>query len=443
MTNSRRPDHPFVAAIRNVDPVRRIGAVTRVMPTFIEADGPGAPLGSLCSIGRDNEAPVLAEIVNVELGRVTLAPYAPVASTRVGDEVRALRLGANVPVGPAYLGRVIDPLGRPLDGGAPFGAPAAHWPLAGAATAPLDRVSPGTPLATGIRALDALLTLGVGQRAGIFAGSGVGKTTLLGSLARHIEADVCVLCLVGERGREAEEFWSRTLSDAARARSTMVVATSDQPAVMRARSVLVALSIAEYFRAQGQHVLLMLDSVTRYALALREIGLAAGEPPTVRAYTPSVFAALPKIVERCGALKPGGAITALMTVLTETDEIDDPMAETMRALLDGHIVLTRELAERGHFPAIQVPRSVSRVFQHVANAEQRALAADAVAQLALYESSKTLVESGLYAAGSNPELDRALRLRPELIAFLRQDTETAVPREEAIARLGALLKERR
>jgi len=446
MSSIRHPDHRFVAAIRNVDPVRRIGAVTRVMPTFIEADGPGVPLGSLCSIGTDRTQAVLAEVVNVELGRVTLAPYSPVSSTRIGDEVCALQLGANIPVGPAYIGRVIDPLSRPLDGGAPLAAhaaPAAYWPLAGIGTAPLERTSPDTPLPTGIRALDALLTLGVGQRAGIFAGSGVGKTTLLGSLTRNIEADVCVLCLVGERGREAEEFWHRTLTDTTRARSTLVVATSDQPAVMRARSVLVALSLAEYFRAQGAHVLLMLDSVTRYALALREIGLAAGEPPTVRAYTPSVFAALPKIVERCGALKSGGAITALMTVLTETDEIDDPMAETMRALLDGHLVLTRELAEQGHFPAIQVPRSVSRVFQHVTNAAQRTLATDAIAQLALYESSKTLVESGLYAAGSNPQLDRALRLRSALIAFLRQDADTRTPRDEAIAMLESLLKEPR
>jgi flagellum-specific ATP synthase len=435
-----RQTHPYVTAMRRVDPATRRGTVTRVMPTYIEADGPGVPLGSLCTLGTPDAQQGYAEVVKVEVGRVTLVPYTPASSLCVGDTVYAARVGATLPVGPTYLGRVIDPLGRPLDGRPPIVAGDASWPLAGVSTSALDRLSPDTPLQTGIRVLDSLLTLGIGQRAGIFAGSGVGKTTLLGSLARNVEADVCVLCLVGERGREAEDFWQRSLSESARARSTMVVATSDQPAVMRARSVLVALSLAEYFRAQGAHVLLLLDSVTRYALALREIGLAAGEPPTVRAYTPSVFAALPKIVERCGALKGGGAITALMTVLTETDDVDDPMAETMRALLDGHIVLTRELAEQGHFPAIQVPRSVSRVMQHVAQPEERRLAADVVGQLALYESSRTLIESGLYLAGSNPALDRALHLRPALIDFLRQDTNTAVARETARIELATLLK---
>jgi flagellum-specific ATP synthase len=437
--------HPFLAAMHRLDPVTRTGTVTRVMPTFIEADGPGVPLGSLCALGEPGlgvgPSRAYAEVIKVEVGRVTLVSYASSSSVCVGDTVRATRIGATIPVGPAYLGRVIDPLGRPLDGGAPVVSSEGAWPLAGFSTPALDRLSPAEPLCTGIRALDGLLTLGIGQRVGIFAGSGVGKTTLLAGLARHVDADVGVLCLVGERGREAEEFWQRSLSETTRAQSVMVVATSDQPAVMRARAVLVALSLAEYFRARGAHVLLLLDSVTRYALALREIGLAAGEPPTVRAYTPSVFAALPRIVERCGVLRGSGAITALMTVLTETDDVDDPMAETMRALLDGHIVLTRELAERGHFPAIQVPRSVSRVMQHVAQPAERQLAADAIAQLALYESSRTLVESGLYAAGSNPALDRALRLRPALIGFLRQDTNEATPRETTLRALATLLKE--
>ncbi|BFG79460.1 flagellar protein export ATPase FliI [Paraburkholderia terrae] len=412
------------------------------MPTFIEADGPGVPLGSLCTVSGHGTEHALAEVVKVEVGKVTLAPCSPAPFARIGDEVCATSQGAVVPVGSGYLGRVIDPLGQPVDGGAAFASRMIQWPLSGVVTPPLERTSPDTSLQTGVRALDSLLTLGVGQRAGIFAGSGVGKTTLLGSLASNIEADVCVLCLVGERGREAEEFWHRTLSGDARKRSTMIVATSDQPAILRARAVLFALSIAEYFRAQGKHVLLLLDSITRYALALREIGLAAGEPPTVRAYTPGVFAALPKVVERCGGLKAGGAITALMTVLSETDDIDDPMTETMRALLDGHIVLSRQLAEQGHYPAIDLPRSVSRVFQHVTQPAERALAADALSQLASYESSKTLVESGLYVAGSNPTLDRALRLRSTLTAFLRQDMNSAVPRVDAIDALGALLKDR-
>jgi len=425
----------WLDAFKHADTVVRTGAVTRVMPTYVEADGPSAALGSLCMVGGQ----VMAEVVKIEQGLVTLAPYAPVTSLCIGDRVEAIRIGSDVPVGSALLGRVVDPLGFPIDGGRPIGVMGERWPLAGKETGALDRITPTQALETGCRAIDGMLTLGIGQRVGIFAGSGVGKTTLLGGLATHIQADVCVLCLVGERGREADEFWHRSLSEQARKRSVMVVATSDRPAIMRARSVSLALAYAEYFRAQGKHVLLLLDSVTRYALALREIGLAAGEPPTVRAYTPGVFAALPKIVERCGALRQGGATTAIMTVLTETDDIDDPMAETLRALLDGHIVLTRALAEQGQFPAIDVPRSVSRVFRHVTTAEEKALAARAVGQLALYEASRTLVESGLYVAGSHPALDRALANRPALVQFLKQDLDIPTPRAQAITELAALL----
>ncbi|WP_246797492.1 FliI/YscN family ATPase [Burkholderia perseverans] len=431
-------EHRYVEAMRRVDPVARLGTVTRIMPTFIEADGPGVPVGSLCVLGEASATPLHAEVTRAEVGRVTLAPYQATDALCVGDSVRAVGSDATLPVGEAYLGRIVDALGRPLDGGPAVAAPQA-WPLAGVRSAPLDRVTPDLALDTGIRAIDALLTLGVGQRIGIFAGSGVGKTTLLTSLARNVEADVCVLCLVGERGREAEDFWHRALRDDTRARSLMVIATSDQPAILRARSVAAALAHAEYFRAQGRHVLLLLDSVTRYALALREIGLAAGEPPTLRAYTPSVFAALPRIVERCGALRGGGAITALMTVLTETDEVDDPMAETLRALLDGHLVLTRTLAEQGHFPAIDATRSISRVLQHVASDAARSLAARALAGLALHERSRTLIEAGLYVPGSNPALDEALRVRPELIAFLRQDAAATTPRAQSLAALATLL----
>lgn len=434
MTDSTTLRTRYVSAFENLDPVARLGRVLRIMPTYVEADGPGVALGSLCAVGG-----VMAEVVKAERGLITLAPYAPVTSLRIGDRVEAVRADAQVAVGHHLLGRVVDALGHPIDGGRPLPSAGESWPLAGIDTAALDRVTASQPLETGCRAIDGLLTLGTGQRVGIFAGSGVGKTTLLGGLARHIEADVCVLCLVGERGREADEFWHHALSEDARKRSVMVVATSDRPAVMRARSVALALAYAEYFRAQGKHVLLLLDSMTRYALALREIGLAAGEPPTIRAYTPGVFAALPKIVERCGALRHGGAITAVMTVLTETDDIDDPMAETLRALLDGHIVLTRALAEQGQFPAIDVPRSVSRVFRQVTTEEERTLAAEAIEQLSLYDASRTLVESGLYTAGSHPALDRALATRPALIQFLKQDLTIATARTKTMAELAALL----
>ncbi|MFC5475501.1 FliI/YscN family ATPase [Paraherbaspirillum soli] len=411
-------NHRFVEAVRATDLLDRRGVVTRIMPTYIEADGPGVPVGSLCAL-MEGDGFILAEVVKVEIGRVTLMPYANPVSLCVGSTVIAQSWGGSVMMGEAYLGRVVDPLGQPLDGGKQIHA---YHPrsLSGVPVSPLDRAMAKQPVQTGIRAIDGLLTIGVGQRVGIFAGSGVGKTTLMTSLTRNIEADCCVLCLVGERGREAEDFWHGALSDDTRSKATMVVATSDQPAVMRARAVLFALTLAEYLREQGKHVLLLLDSVTRFAMALREIGLAAGEPPTVRAYTPGVFSMLPKIVERCGSIKAGGSITAFMTVLTENDDADDPLAETMKSLLDGHIVLSRELAEQGHFPAIHVPRSVSRLFRQVTDPQAQALATDAVAQLSLYESSRTLVESGLYAAGSNPALDRALLLRDRLVNFLRQ-----------------------
>ncbi|WP_321945824.1 FliI/YscN family ATPase [Paraburkholderia sp. J10-1] len=431
--------HRLVNAVRNAEVLMRTGAVTRVMPTFVEADGPRVPPGTICEIGVSVPA-LLGEVVQVSKDAVTLAPFGDVSAIAPGDRVCAGRTGSDIPVSDDMLGRAFDPLGRPVDGGSPLIQTGERWPLSGVRTSPLERVSPTEPLETGVRALDTLLTLGVGQRVGIFAGSGVGKTSLLSTLARHIEAEVCVLCLVGERGREAGEFWSGALSDRARARSTMVVATSDQPAILRARSVLYALAVSEYFRSRGARVLLLLDSVTRYALALREIGLAAGEPPTLRAYTPSVFSALPKVVERRGSLRNGGSITAIMTVLTETDEIDDPMAETMRALLDGHFVLSRTLAEQGHFPAIDVPRSVSRVLQNVARPDARKLAADAVAQLSLYDTSRTLIESGLYVPGAQPALDRAIALRPALLRFLQQASDEAALRQDALGQLARLLE---
>lgn len=432
--------HPFVQAMRGIETATHRGRITRIMATYLEADGPGVSLGSLCRIARRGQPALLAEVAKVEVGRVTLVPYGPVTSIHVGDSVEAARIGATLQVGNGYLGRIIDALGNPLDDGPAITDCPQQWPLAGMESAPLDRISPRAPLETGFRVIDSLLTLGIGQRVGIFAGSGVGKTTLLGGMASHVSADVCVLCLVGERGREAEEFWENALTEAARQRSVMVLATSDQPAVMRARSVLVALTLAEYFRAQQQHVLLLLDSMTRYALALREIGLAAGEPPTVRAYTPSVFAALPKVIERCGALKQGGAITALMTVLAESDDIDDPMSDTLRALLDGHIVLTRELAEKRHFPAIDVPRSISRVFGKVTGQEQRNAAADAISQLSLHDSSRMLIESGLYVPGSQKALDRAIGLRPALMDFLRQDSAEFSSSTDSLDTLQRLLR---
>jgi flagellum-specific ATP synthase len=417
--------HPMQRWLRSVDPVLRTGRVRKILSTYIEADGPGVTLGTLCDVeARSSDGSVffLAEVVRVDQDSVTLTPLEEGFSTFVGAWVRARSQAGGEPVGPGFLGRVVDALGRPLDRGEAIRKTQFH-PLHGSPIPPLDRSSPTEILETGIRAVDGLLTLGKGQRVGIFAASGVGKTSLMGQIARQVEADVTIICLVGERGREVEAMWNRGLDARARARTTLVAATSDHSAALRVRACHYALALAEYWRAQGRHVLLLLDSVTRLAMAMREIGLAAGEPPTVRAYTPGVFAAIPKLVERAGALKSGGAITAIMTVLSENDEVDDPVCEMMKSLLDGHILLSRDLAEKGHFPAIDVPRSVSRQAENLVRPSHRKTVFQVLEWLSLLEASRTMIDAGLYAAGSNATLDRAISLQAQLTGFLRQGRE--------------------
>ena len=423
--------HRFVQMLRTVDLAGRTGRVKRILPTFVEADGPNVPLHALCRIetrppiGSDAAGSILAEVVSVNRESVILAPFEEGRPTFSGARVTACAEAEAVPVGDGFLGRAVDALARPIDGLPPI-RPDRFSPLDAEATAPLARTSPRRVLETGVKAIDGLLTLGEGQRVGVFAASGVGKTSLMTQLAQQVRADRCVICLVGERGREVEALWSEGLSAEAKARTTLVAATSDQAAAMRARACGYALALAEHWREEGYHVLLLLDSVTRLAMALREIGLAAGEPPTVRAYTPSVFAAIPRLVERCGALKSGGAITAVMTVLSETDDVDDPVSEMMKALLDGHIILSRNLAEQGHFPAIDAPRSISRLADALREPRHHASAQAASTILGVYESSRTLIESGVYSRGANADIDRAIERRPALMEFLKQSKSERV-----------------
>lgn len=400
--------------IRDFEPGQRLGHVTRVSSTWLEADGPDAPVGSVCAIEQPT-GEVLATLVSIDLHRAVLAPLTAVDGVRLGARVRLVGSTISPDAGDAFMGRAVDGLGQPIDGlGGVAGTASRHSPVAA-----LDRITPDKTLNTGVRAIDGLLTLAQGQRIGIFAAPGVGKTTLMTQLAAQVEADRCVICLVGERGREVEGLWAG-LSPAVRARTALVAATSDETAAMRVQAVEQALAIAARWRSQGHHVLLLLDSATRYAMALREIGLAAGEPPTVRAYTPGVFAALPQLVERCGAIRDGGAITAVMTVLSETDDVDDPITEVMKSLLDGHIVLSRRVAEQGRYPAIDVPRSISRLASRVMSADHRALAAKALASISAFEAARTLIDAGVYVAGANADTDAAIRLRPALEAFLAQ-----------------------
>ena len=417
---------------------RRVGVVRQVTGLAIEASGPDVMVGEICTILARGQAPVKAEVVGLRPGVVTLMPYAASHGMAVGCEVVASGESAGIGVGAALLGRVIDGFGVPLDGRA---APLTteRRSLKSAPINPMRRERIEHVLETGIRCIDVLTTLGRGQRIGIFSGSGVGKSTLLGQIARHARADVNVIALIGERGREVREFIDRQLGPEGLARSVVVVATSDQPAVARLRAAYAALSIAEHFRDQGRQVLLTMDSITRFAMARREVGLSAGEPPTARGYTPSVFAELPELCERCGTSDNGGSISALLTVLVEGDDLNEPIADCLRATLDGHIVLSRRLAQQAHYPAIDVLHSASRVMSEVVADAARSLARDAISTLALIEQFRQMVDIGAYTAGTNPALDRALAVRPALSAFLRQ-AEGGADRAAALADLATLMQ---
>jgi flagellum-specific ATP synthase len=429
----------LLECIRTADWTRRVGRVVRSVGLTLEAQGPDARLGEMCEIHTPGaKCPVAAEVVGFADGRVLLMPYADLAGIEAGSEVRATGKSAAAAVGEQVLGRVLDGFGNPLDGRV-LAQATCQYPLYPPPLNPLARGQVREILETGIRAIDGLLTLARGQRVGIFAGSGVGKSTVLGMLAAHVQADVTVVALIGERGREVKSFVAESLSDAARTRTVVVAATSDQPALVRRRAAFLATAIAEYFRDQGLQVCLMLDSVTRIAMAQREIGLASGELPTARAYTPSVFALLPRLLERGGASANGGSLTALYTVLVDGDDMNDPIADTVRSILDGHIVLSRAIAQRARYPAIDITQSISRLATSITAAAEARLMQDAVRSLALYESSRDLIEVGAYRSGSNPALDRAVKLMPELERFIAQRPDERETRAAAMLRLQSIL----
>ena len=408
-------------ALASVKLSQRVGVVSRIRGLCIESTGPEAAIGELCRIwpSEQSATALMAEVVGVAGGQLSLMPYGPLQGIRAGCRVVADGAADTIGVGEGLLGRVIDGFGRPLDS-LPAPQTSACRSLKGAPINPLQRPPIRHSFQTGVRSIDCLLTLGQGQRIGIFAGSGVGKSTLLGMITRHAQADLNVIALIGERGREVREFIEQQLGSEGLARSVVVVATADQPALARVRAAYAALAIAEFFRASGKQVLLTMDSVTRFAMARREVGLAAGEPPSARAYTPSVFAELPELCERCGTDATGGSITGLLTVLVEGDDFNEPVADHLRAALDGHIVLTRELAHQGQYPAIDLLQSISRLMSQLVTPEQNALAATARRHLVLLARHRPMVDIGAYQAGSNPALDAALVVEPVLLRWLTQ-----------------------
>lgn len=410
------------------------GRVTSVSGVTLQASGLEAPIGEVCRIHGLHDQ-ILGEVVGFREGRSILMPLGEVGGIGPGARVRPFSRGLAVPAGPGLLGRVVDALGRPLDGKPLPAGP--EVPVHRNAPPALERSPIVRPLETGVSCLDGFLTLGRGQRIGIFAGSGVGKSTLLGMICREALADVNVIALVGERGREVGAFLEETLGPEGRARSVVVVATSDMPPLLRYKGPLTACAIAESFRDQGKDVLLVLDSITRFAFAAREIGLAAGEPPTLRGYPPSLFAQLPRLVERLGTAQRG-SITGILTVLVEGDDMNEPVADAMRSLLDGHVVLSRELAALGRYPAVDVLRSVSRLMDRVADAGHQAAARSLREVLALYEENRDLVQVGAYRRGADPRLDRALDRIELLEALLRQRVGERRPMAETLRAMGNL-----
>ncbi len=428
-----------IAPLKNCPRARTYGKVVQLVGNLIEAEGLKAARGDICKIISSTSGDLIyAEVVGFQHKRLKLSPLTPLGGICPGDLVQPDSQANSIEVSYSLLGRVINGLGQPIDdlGRLPAGV---RYPLAGKIVSPLKRPIIGEQLDVGIRSVNSMLPLGKGQRIGIFSGSGVGKSTFLGMMARYTTAQVNVIALIGERGRELNEFLEKELGPEGKKRSVVVVATSDEPATIRVRATFVACAVAEYFRDQGMDVLLMMDSVTRFAMAQREIGLASGEPPTTKGYTPSVFSYLPLIVERAGNFEQG-SITGVYTVLVEGDDMEEPIADTLRSLLDGHIVLDRALAQIRHFPAVNILRSVSRLTGNLLNDREKELVGKFVRTLADYKNSEDMIRIGAYVAGSHPATDYAISMIEGMNAFLRQAIEEGCTIEKSFNALEALFR---
>lgn len=432
--NNQPSPNKYLERLQQLDPIIVNGKVTQVIGLTIESEGPDASIGDVCLIyPYKAAAPIKAEVVGFRDNKVILMPFGDLQSIGPGCDVVSTGQPLTVPVGHELLGKVLDGLGQPLDGNQ-LPSYLTSYSTSNTPSNPLARPRVQEPISVGIRTIDGLLTLGKGQRVGIFAGSGVGKSTLLGMVARNTSADINVIALIGERGREVLDFIERDLGPEGLARSVVIVATSDQPALVRIKGAMIATSIAEYFRDRGMNVMLMMDSVTRFAMAQREVGLAVGEPPATRGYTPSVFAMLPKLLERAGT-SPKGSITAFYTVLVDGDDMNEPIADAVRGILDGHIVLDRSLANKGHYPAIDILASVSRVMNEIVPKEQLAAANFLKRMLAIYRNSEDLINLGAYQQGSNAEIDMAIEHIASIWQFTNQETMEKVTYEAVLERM--------
>lgn len=427
--------------LERINPIRVNGKVSEIIGLMVEGNGPAASIGDVCGIMPVNgDTPLEAEVVGFRKGRVLLMPLQSIQGLGPGCKILSLGRKAAIGVGNGLLGRVIDGLGNPIDNKGPIDF-ADEYPIYADPINPLDRGRIVEPMDLGIRSLNALFTCGKGQRMGIFAGSGVGKSVLMGMIALNTKADVNVIGLIGERGREVREFLEKNLGEEGLRRSVVVVAASDMHPLVRMRAAYVATTVSEYFRDQGNDVLLMVDSLTRFAMAQREIGLSVGEPPTTKGYTPSVFSLLPKLLERSGIVEGVGSITGLYTVLVEGDDFNEPISDAARSILDGHISLSRSLAHNNHYPAIDVLQSISRVMVDIVDKEHKNKANELLNIVATYKKAEDLINIGAYAHGSNPGIDYAVKMISKVNSFLKQNIGEKVDFKSAETQLLELLKE--
>ena len=430
----------YQEALRSCQPIKMEGKIVKVAGIVAQANGPGMSIGSLCCIKNSSGQSMQAEVIGFNDKRVIVMPFGEMRGIEPGSRIVDVNKNPSIKVGEAYLSRIVDGLGNPIDGKGPIQAKD-DYPIYGNVINPLKREIINDVVDVGVRSINAMHTLGKGQRIAIMSGSGVGKSVLMGMIARHAVADVIVIALIGERGREVREFIERNLGEEGLKKSVVVAATSDSPALVRIRGAHLATTVAEYFRDKGLDVILIMDSITRFAMSLREVGLAAGEPPSAKGYTPSVFIQIPKLLERTGNVEKKGSITGIYTVLVEGDDMNEPIADAVRSIVDGHIVLSRDLAHKGHYPAVDVLSSISRVMHDIVEDDHLDMARKLVKVLATYREAEDLINIGAYIDGTDPQIDLAKKMIHKINSFLQQDINQSITFRESIVRLKEVLTE--